>query len=107
MSVTHGSARRQCSLKVEDVIRNLSELGITYAEAADILQQAGKLSCLNCALKVDTLPRATSIHELARDGEKGSDVVDAEKKASGTTFPTPESASKPAALPTIPLTDTP
>jgi hypothetical protein len=67
-SVQRGTRRKQCSLRLDDVLRTLAELGGTYPDAVELLQQAGRCQSLSCALKVDALPQAVSVHELARDG---------------------------------------
>jgi hypothetical protein len=60
---------RQCSLKVEDVVDQLADLGATYADVFEVLRQAGQFHCVNCPLAVDALPQAIPVTELA--GETG------------------------------------
>lgn len=67
-SVARGAQRRQCSLKLHDVLTTLAELGGSYPDAVELLRQAGKCKCLSCELAVDALPQAVSIHDLARSG---------------------------------------
>jgi hypothetical protein len=74
-SARQGASRRQCSLHVEKIVRNLAELGITYHEVVEVLQQAAKYQCLNCKLAVDALPHATSVEDLARDGTANPTLV--------------------------------
>jgi hypothetical protein len=62
--------RRQCSLKVADVMRMLAELDGTYADATELLTQAQKSQCLSCAVRVNALPQPPPVEELA---EKGKD----------------------------------
>ncbi len=62
-----GSRRtRQCSLRLEDVLQTLADMGGGYAEAVEVLRQAGSCQCLSCPLGVDQLPQAISMQELAR-----------------------------------------
>jgi hypothetical protein len=68
-SVQSAPTPRQCSLKVEDVLDNLAELGATYLEVVELLRQAGNYHCLNCPLAVDALPQAPPVADLA--GETG------------------------------------
>jgi hypothetical protein len=65
-SVRHGSRRLQCSLKLEDVVRTLAELGGSYADTVDLLRQADQCRCLTCRVAVDALPEATAVEELAK-----------------------------------------
>jgi len=67
-SKTHGTKRKQCSMKVMDVLRVVGELGGTYPDAVELLRQAEKNRCLSCPVAVDALPAAPSVQMLARDG---------------------------------------
>jgi hypothetical protein len=60
--------RRQCSLKLEEVLRTMAELGGGYPEAVTLLQQADKCECLTCRVRFDALPQAVSIYDLAKAG---------------------------------------
>jgi flagellar basal body P-ring protein FlgI len=60
--------RRQCSLKVEDVLRTMAAMGGMYPEAVEVLRQAHVCQCLSCQLEADALPQAVSVQELARAG---------------------------------------
>lgn len=69
-SPSEGKAlRRQCSLKIEDVLRTLADMGGMYPEAVEVLRQAHLCECLSCRLEADALPQAVSVQELARAGE--------------------------------------
>jgi hypothetical protein len=68
-----GSAsRRQCSLKLADILRTFADLGGMYPEAVELLQQAQDCQCLSCRVRVDALPQATSVFELAKAGRSVS-----------------------------------
>ncbi len=58
------------SLKVEDVIRKVAEMGGDYAAITELLHQAKKCECLSCSLEVDALPQATSVYALKRAGQR-------------------------------------
>jgi hypothetical protein len=68
---TNGSRveRRQCSLKLEDVLRVLGDLGASYPEVAEVLAQAGRDGCLSCPVQVDALPQLIPVEELAKNAE--------------------------------------
>jgi hypothetical protein len=68
VSVRHGRSERQCSLKLEEVLKTLSDLGGSYAEAIELLRRADYLQCLTCKVAVDALPQATSVYDLAKAG---------------------------------------
>jgi hypothetical protein len=67
LSVAHGRTHRQCSLKLEDVLRTLTDMGGTYAEVVELLRQAGKFQCLNCPVATDALPQALPVDELVKE----------------------------------------
>jgi hypothetical protein len=66
---------RQCSLKVEDVLRTLAGLGGTYTEAVEVLRQAHTCQCVSCPVAVDQLPQAVSVQELARAGSQDPELL--------------------------------
>jgi hypothetical protein len=58
------------SLKVEDVIRRVADMGGDYAAITELLRQAKKCEDLSCSLEVDALPQATSVYALKRAGQR-------------------------------------
>jgi hypothetical protein len=62
---------RKCSLKITDVLRTMADMGGMYAEAVEVLQQANTCQCLNCPLRLDAVPQAVSVYELAKAGKEG------------------------------------
>jgi hypothetical protein len=66
---------RECSLRVEDLLRTLTGLGGTYAEAVELLRQAHTCKSVSCPVTVDQLPQALSVYELARAGRASSDLL--------------------------------
>ncbi|MBL8793059.1 MAG: flagellar basal body P-ring protein FlgI [Planctomycetia bacterium] len=73
-SVKYGVKRRQCSLKLPDVLRNLAELGGVYPDAIELVRQAGRHKCLSCPVAVDALPEAPTVQQLARAGKGQADT---------------------------------
>ena len=90
---TGGKRSRQCSLEVADVLKALAELGGTYADAVELLRQADDCRGLSCALKVDAIPKAPSVYDLAKAGLDASGTK-AEIGATPTLYERP-SAAKP------------
>jgi hypothetical protein len=70
-SVRQGKQARQCSLDVGDVLKALGELGGNYADALDLLRQIESARALNCSVKIDCLPKAPSVQELAKTHRPG------------------------------------
>jgi flagellar basal body P-ring protein FlgI len=70
-------ARKQCSLELEDVLRTMAELGGQYPEVIALLQQAGTCDSLSCRIRVDALPQSTSVFDLAKAGQEGTELVPA------------------------------
>jgi hypothetical protein len=68
-------ARKQCGLEVEEIIRTMAELGGHYPEVVALLQQAASCDVLSCRLRIDAVPQATSVHELAKSGKDGGEFA--------------------------------
>jgi hypothetical protein len=76
-SARTGEARHGYSpLKVEDVIRKVSELGGDYTTITELLRQARRCECVTCAVEVDALPQATSVYALRRAGQRAKARAD-------------------------------
>ncbi|HYT89413.1 MAG TPA: hypothetical protein VEL76_11965, partial [Gemmataceae bacterium] len=63
-------ARKQCSLKLEDVLRKMAELGGAYPDAVELLRQADRRKCLTAPVVVDATPIMVPVEELANEGKK-------------------------------------
>ena len=53
---------------MSDVLHTLADMGGTYAEAVDLIHQAGEYNGLSCAVAFDALPQAPSVYALAKKG---------------------------------------
>src|SRR5204862_265222 len=73
-SLQRGAKRKQCSLKVEDVLRTMAELGGAYPDVIELLRQAENSKCLSCALAADALPEAPTVFQLARAGQNDASL---------------------------------
>jgi hypothetical protein len=60
--------RKQCSLKIEDILHTMAELGVQYPEAVVLLQQAHGCGSLMARVRCDALPQAASVYELVQVG---------------------------------------
>jgi hypothetical protein len=60
--------RKQCSFRVEDVLRTVAELGGQYADAVELLRQVDRTRSMSARLAVDALPQAPAVEELAQEG---------------------------------------
>lgn len=72
-SLQDGVHRKQCGLKLSDVLHRLAEMGGTYPDVVDLLHKADNCRCLSCRVAVDALPEATSVFDLARAGKESKD----------------------------------
>ena len=81
ISLRHGTNRRQCPLRLEDVLRTLAQMGGGYSDAVEVLRQAHRCQVLSCPVAVDALPQATSVYELAQAGRGGRRPADADATA--------------------------
>ena len=60
--------RHPCSLRLEEVIRTMADMGGQYPDVVDLLQKAERGKYLSCAVKVDALPQPRSVTDLAQGG---------------------------------------
>src|SRR5205807_10292686 len=67
--------QRQCSLKLDDIIRTMGRMNAQYNEVLEFLAWAYKIKSLPCELRFDALPQAPRVEELAKAG------VDAKRRA--------------------------
>jgi hypothetical protein len=67
------SQRKQCSLRLEDVLRTLAAMGGSYPEAVELVRQARYCQCVNARVEADQLPRLVAVQDLARAGVKDPD----------------------------------
>jgi hypothetical protein len=88
-------ARKQCSLRLEDVLRTVADLGGAYPEVLELLQQAQSSQCLNCPVRCDAVPKPATVYDLARlgkgkaarEGEGGESPGSQDFGSSTTLFP--------------------
>jgi hypothetical protein len=69
LSLHHGNQRRQCSLKLDDVLHCMADMGCLYPETVDLLRQAEHFQCLSCPVAIDALPQGVSIEQLVNDSD--------------------------------------
>jgi hypothetical protein len=76
--VASGPMKKQCkSLRVAEVLQAMAELGGTYPEVVELLDQANRCQCLSCRLRFDALPLNTSVFDLDKAGKGQLDLLDA------------------------------
>ena len=61
-------SRKQCSLRLEDVLRTMVDLGAQYSEIVDLLRNLHSGQGLNCPVAINTLPPETSLEDLVEAG---------------------------------------
>jgi hypothetical protein len=61
--------RKQCSLKLEDVLYTMVELGGQYPDAIQLLSKAEEYHCLSCPVCFRNLPEQVSVQTLADSGK--------------------------------------
>jgi flagellar basal body P-ring protein FlgI len=76
-SVQDGDQKRTVSNRVDDVIRAIVELGGTYPDVVQALQEAKTTGALVSRFEVDALPEAGRTYDRVAEGEQG------EKKETG------------------------
>ena len=80
LSPQHTSRPEQCSLRLPDVLHTLADMGGTYAEAVDLIHQAGEYNGLSCPVAFDALPQAPSVYALAKKGAQDPDFFGSDKE---------------------------
>ncbi len=68
--------RKQCTLRLADVIRAMADLGAGYPEVVDLLRKIDDRQALNCPIAANALPSLVSVEDLAEAGRKGHFVND-------------------------------
>jgi hypothetical protein len=100
--------RRQCPLQLTEVLRAMADLGANYADAAAFLAQADRDQCLSCRVKVDALPQAPPVEQLAehaKDPAYWAGADDEGTKAKGDLAGTPSLFRKDAGQPSLAAED--
>jgi len=80
LSTQHTSRPEQCSLKLSDVLHTMTEMGGTYPEAVELVNQAGTYNGLSCPVAFDALPQAPSVQALAKKGAEDPDFFGTDKE---------------------------
>jgi Flagellar P-ring protein len=70
-SLRSGKTQKQCSLKLEDVIRTMAQMGALYPDIVELLRRADSLQCLSCQVAVDAIPQLTEVYDLAKAAAAG------------------------------------
>lgn len=65
-------ARLQTSLKLEEVLRALAELGAEYPDVVDLLRQADNRQRITCTVRLNAMPQPMPVEELALAGKDGT-----------------------------------
>ena len=75
ISTRTGSRQRQCSLKLEEVLHAMAEMGASYPEVVELLHRADRLQCLSCKVAVDALPQLTTVYDLSKAGTDDPELL--------------------------------
>lgn len=71
-----GVQRKQCTLRLDEVLRTIAMLGGQYPEIVDLLRKLDERRGLNCPIVVNRLPTAVSIEALVDEGRNPSFLRD-------------------------------
>ena len=61
--------RRQCSFRLEDILRTVAELGGQYPDVIEILRQVDHRGCMTAKVRFDASPVVVPIEDLALEGK--------------------------------------
>lgn len=67
ISAQHGEQRKACSVRLDDVLRTMVDMGGQYAEAVDLLRKLDDQQGLNCGVRLLTPPQALPLEDLVAD----------------------------------------
>jgi hypothetical protein len=67
ISAQHGEQRKACSVRLDDVLRTMVDMGGQYAEAVDLLRKLDDQQGLNCSVRLLSPPQALPLEELVAD----------------------------------------
>jgi hypothetical protein len=70
LSAHRGTSRRQCSLKLDDVLHTMADMGCMYPEVVELLRQVGNFQCLSCKVAIDAVPQSVTVETLVAKGTK-------------------------------------
>jgi hypothetical protein len=59
---------RQCSLRLDEVLRTLAALGGQYADVVELLRCLDELKAVSCPVRLNAMPEAPAVPELAASG---------------------------------------
>jgi hypothetical protein len=62
--------RRQCSLRLDDVLRTMGEMGAQYTDVVELLRSLEEQRGLTCSVRVNALPGTMAIEDLAASGRR-------------------------------------
>lgn len=88
-SVADGDQKRQVSTKVDDVLRAVVELGGTYPDVVQVLQEARNLEALPSRFEVDALPEAGRTYDRVADNTPAQGEDESSVKSSTPHSPAP------------------
>ncbi|MEI8371338.1 MAG: flagellar basal body P-ring protein FlgI [Planctomycetota bacterium] len=75
--------KRTVSNRIDDVIRAIVELGGTYPDVVQALQEAKAAGCLEGRFEIDALPETGRSYEATAEGEKEGEKKKEEKEKEG------------------------
>jgi hypothetical protein len=61
--------RRQCSFRLEDILRTVAELGGQYPDVIELLRQVDRHGCMTAKVRFDAAPVVVPIEDLAQEGK--------------------------------------
>jgi flagellar basal body P-ring protein FlgI len=92
-TVADGDQKRTVSTRLDDVIRAVVELGGTYPDVVQALQEAKNSGALASRFEVDALPEAGRSYDRIATGEEG-EGEEGERVQTAAASPSPELSTK-------------
>lgn len=69
-STEEKESRVPCPLELNKVVPLLAKMGATYPEVIEVIRQADSCKNLTCRVRIDALPQALQIDEMAKAGKE-------------------------------------
>jgi len=92
-TVADGDQKRTVSTRLDDVVRAVVELGGTYPDVVQALQEAKNSGALASRFEVDALPEAGRSYDRIATGEEG-EGEEGERVQTAAASPSPELSTK-------------
>ncbi|MFO0864250.1 MAG: flagellar basal body P-ring protein FlgI [Gemmataceae bacterium] len=80
-----GQNRKQCSMKLEEVLRTMADMGARYPDIVDFLRNLDEQHALNCPVKLAVAPTTPSVETIADGGRDPNFLKEPRSRSLGSS----------------------